>query len=205
MADMTAVSIALIAIIPACIVGFVPFLIERHKAAVRERERAEDKAEMREVARRAEEVAQQARDAATTLATNTEKAAIATKELTTKVDVVHVLVNSNLAAVRQRLLNKQEESLKLLIKYDPTNKTEIEKLKVEIAEIKYELFEQSEQTKKVEKLIEASGAEKEKPLPVADERTAVAAEKTATAAERSAAATERVADAAEEVSKKPAG
>lgn len=148
--------IALIAVVPVMVVAtggiIVPLLNKRADNKVRQQERAEDRAALKEAADKAAEVAREAKEVSRVLAMNTAQTTAATKALTDKVDVVHVLVNSNLTLATQKLRDRSKRALSLLIQHSPTNSTEINAIKLEIADLDAVLADRRKQAIAVEKL-----------------------------------------------------
>lgn len=130
----------------------VPLVIEWFKSSTRQRERQEDRDALEAAAIKAEQVAEQAREAARLLAENTVKAEAATKSLTDKVDVVHTLVNSNLTIATQKLREARQDKLSLLVKYQPENTVAIDILNIEIAELDSVLADRLKQAHAVDAL-----------------------------------------------------
>jgi hypothetical protein len=131
--DMTAIVVAVIVAVPTVLATtLVPLLTKRS-----------ERQERREVAARAAEAAE-------LLAVNTKQAAEATQTLTDKVDVVHTLVNSNLTIATQKLREKTQRALNLLLEFEPSNSVEINVLKAELAELDAVLLDRLKQAKAVE-------------------------------------------------------
>jgi len=150
MIDGTSILIALIVAVPTVLsTTLVPLMIKRADNQTRREERAEDKAELKLAAEKAEEVAEQAKEAARLLAENTVKAEKATQSLVDKVDVVHVLVNSNLTLATQKLLESKEAHIELLRQYTPENLSIIKQLELEIVELNSVLADRRAQAIKV--------------------------------------------------------
>ncbi len=100
--DNNAIWIALIVAVPTTLTALLPFYLKSLEAKTRRIERAEDKAELKEAARRVTDVALRAKEAAALLAINTEKSASDTSralgDLKKIGDATHVLVNSQSTA-----------------------------------------------------------------------------------------------------------
>ncbi len=90
--DHNAIWIALIVAVPTTLTAILPFYLKALEAKTRRIERAEDKAELKEAARKVEE---QTKASAAALAKNTDKALGDLKKIG---DATHVLVNSQSTA-----------------------------------------------------------------------------------------------------------
>lgn len=186
---------------------------KRLDAEIRRAEKDEDAARTR---REREEDKRAAKE----LLDQTAKTADAAVATANKMEEVHVLVNSNYTAALEATYEALQAKLVILLEsvtFKRTHGTEpeqevitdIEATKRRVAALRATIDERlrkDEDTLKLKKKIAETaiqGAAQERapavnrPLPVADSRTAVASERTATASERVASAAERSADVVE--------
>lgn len=161
MADFAPIWIAVIVAVPTVLATtLVPLLMQRSTTKARREERKEDWKRQDDVAEKAastarslierqSQVAEKAAVAVDLLAENTAIQVAATKTLTEKVDVVHTLVNSNLTLATQKTREAKQGKLTLLLKHEPES-TEIDLLKLEVAELDAVLKDRLTQQKAVE-------------------------------------------------------
>lgn len=176
------------------------------------------KAEKDEDALRVRREREEDKRAAKELLDQTAKTADAAVATASKMEEVHVLVNSNYTAALEATYEALQAKLVILLEsvafkkasgIDPVQEvlTDIEATKRRVATLRATIddrLRKDDDTLKLKKKIAESHGQSpvrdpavNRPLPVADSRTAVASERTATASERVASAAERSADVVE--------
>lgn len=188
--------------------------IKRLEAELRKAEKDEDAA-------RARREREEDRLAAQELLSNTAKTANAALATVVKLEEVHVLVNSNYTAALEATFEALQAKLVVLLDSVAFKKehgttppletiTDIETTKTKIAELRVVIDERRANDKAASALkkhgpsvILTDSPRSPKPVPVADNRTAIAAEQTAIETRRAADAQVKQADIAERVANKP--
>jgi hypothetical protein len=140
------ITAAIVAVPTVCATTIVPIWLDRSRRMDRRLERFEDREALALAAKKAEEVAEQARLVAKLLVVKTEKMTQQTADLTTKVEkvgevgnMVHTLVNSKLTETMKKLRDAKAETLDLMKSSSPDNKVSIGILADELRALEMEL------------------------------------------------------------------